>query len=75
MYLAHRGRWDVQLLVPPLGQVGPRAAAFGARQQILKKSSKKKPLSDSLTLKLNEMLSMEMTDFLAKFCSVPVRKA
>lgn len=30
---------------------------------------------DLLTWKLNEMVSMEMTDFLAKFCSVPVRKA
>lgn len=67
-------RGDVQLLVPPIGQVGPRTAVFVVRQQIPKKSSKNN-LSNSLTLKLNEMLSMEMTDFLAKFCSVPVRKA
>jgi hypothetical protein len=28
-----------------------------------------------LTLKSQEMVSMEMTFFLAKFCRVPVRKA
>lgn len=38
-------------------------------------SNPARSLAESLTWKLNEIVSMEITDFLAKFCSVPVRKA
>lgn len=66
-------------MVGSMGSCAARASPPGWGQGLWPSTSKchknPEPLADLLTLKLNEMVSMEMTDFLAKFCSVPVRKA